>query len=53
MVRFISDRYVELELDTSRSSGLKIPNTAIVEKEFLVIPKDISLTVTMIQTRGF
>ena len=40
MVRFISDRYVELELDTSRSSGLKIPNTAIVEKEFLVIPKD-------------
>lgn len=39
MVRFISDRYVELELATDAATGLKIPNSAIVEKEFLVIPK--------------
>lgn len=39
MVRFISDRYVELELATDTATGLKIPNSAIVEKEFLVIPK--------------
>lgn len=39
MVRFISDRYIELELATDRTEGLKIPNSAIVEKEFLVIPK--------------
>ena len=40
MVRFISDRYVELEIGTNQQSGLKIPNTAIVEKEFIVIPKN-------------
>lgn len=39
MVRFISDRYVELEIGTNHESGLKIPNTSIVEKEFFVIPK--------------
>lgn len=39
MVRFISDRYVELELATDAATGLKIPNSAIVEKEFIVIPK--------------
>ncbi len=39
MVRFISDRYVELELGTDSNKGLKIPNSSIIEKEFLVIPK--------------
>lgn len=39
MVRFISDRYVELELATDTATGLKIPNSSIIEKEFLVIPK--------------
>lgn len=40
MVRFISDRYIELELATDTTTGLKIPNTSIIEKEFLVIPKE-------------
>lgn len=40
MVRFISDRYVELELATDTTVGLKIPNTSIIEKEFLVVPKE-------------
>lgn len=40
MVRFIGDRYVELEMSTDTATGLKIPNTAIVEKEFFVIPKE-------------
>ena len=39
MVRFISDRYVELEIGNDDTKGLKIPNSAIVEKEFIVIPK--------------
>lgn len=39
MVRFISDRYIELELGTDSTKGLKIPNSSIIEKEFLVIPK--------------
>lgn len=40
MVRYISDRYVELELGADGTTGLKIPNTSIVEKEFLVVPKE-------------
>ena len=39
MVRFVSDRYIELELGTDTTTGLKIPNSAIIEKEFLVVPK--------------
>lgn len=40
MVRYISDRYVELELSSDTATGLKIPNSAIIEKEFLVVPKE-------------
>lgn len=40
MIRFASDRYVELELLLTDTSGLKIPNTAITEKSFLTVPKD-------------
>lgn len=40
MVRFLSDRYLEVELGSDNVSGLKIPNSAITEKEFLVIPKE-------------
>ena len=37
---FCSDRFVELELILNDQEGLKIPNSAIVEKEFFVIPAD-------------
>ena len=40
MIRFVDERYVSLKLIISRNSGLKIPNTAIVEKEFYTIPKE-------------
>ena len=39
MVRFVSDRYIEVELGSDKNTGLKIPNSAIVEKEFLVVAK--------------
>ena len=39
MVRFVSDRYIEVEPGSDKNTGLKIPNSAIVEKEFLVVPK--------------
>ena len=38
MIRYASDRYVEVELLLSEETGLKIPNTAITEKEFYTIP---------------
>ena len=39
MEDFISDRYIEFELKTDEETGLKIPLTAVTEKEFFVVPK--------------
>lgn len=38
MVRYASERYVEIELLLSEETGLKIPNSAITEKEFYTVP---------------
>lgn len=40
MVRFATERYTELELVLDNVSGLKLPKTAIVEKDFYVVPKE-------------
>ena len=40
MVRYATERYIEVELLLSEETGLKIPNSAIVEKEFYTIPAD-------------
>ncbi len=39
MITFATDRILELELETDEDEGLKIPNSAIVEREFYLIPK--------------
>lgn len=39
MVSFVTDRFVEIELLMHEEKGLKIPNTAIVEREFFLIPE--------------
>lgn len=38
MVRYCSDRYLDIELVTNTQSGLKIPLSSIVTKEFYTIP---------------
>lgn len=40
MITFSTDRYVDIELITNDERGLKIPNSAIVEKEFFLVPLD-------------
>ncbi len=40
MVRFISDRYLDVELGSDDDTGLKIPNSAITQKEFFVVPEE-------------
>lgn len=40
MVTFISDRFTDVELIIHDETGLKIPNSSIVQKEFFLIPKD-------------
>lgn len=38
VIRYSSDRFIELELVTNTTSGLKIPVSAIVNKQFYTIP---------------
>lgn len=40
MITFLNDRFLDVELIVHDETGLKIPNTSIVEKEFYLIPKD-------------
>ena len=40
MITFASDRFVEIELLDNAREGLKIPNSAIVERPFYLIPED-------------
>lgn len=39
-VSFCTDRFVDIELVVNDNQGLKIPNSAIAEKEFFIIPKE-------------
>ena len=40
MITFCFDRYVDIELMIEEEEGLKVPNSAIVQKEFYIIPMD-------------
>lgn len=40
MITFISDRFLDVELIIHDETGLKIPNSAIVQKEFFLIPEE-------------
>lgn len=40
MVTFCKDRFVDIELLLDSDSGLKVPNSAIAEKQFYIIDKD-------------
>lgn len=43
VTRFSSDRYLEIELLPGQSTGLKIPVSAIVEREFYSIPEEYAI----------
>lgn len=38
MIRYAADRYLEVELLLTEKTGLKIPNSAITQKEFYTVP---------------
>lgn len=40
LIRYASDRFLDIELVTNIQSGLKIPLSAIVSKDFYVIPSE-------------
>ena len=39
LINFIDDRYINIQLAFNTATGLKIPNSSIVEKDFYVVPK--------------
>lgn len=40
MIRYVNDRYIDLELILEDESGLKIPKSSVVSKEFYLVPQD-------------
>lgn len=40
MIRYASERYLDLELILENESGLKIPKSSVVKKEFYLVPVD-------------
>lgn len=40
MIRYATDRFLEIELVTNAQTGLKIPISSIVNKEFYIIPEN-------------
>lgn len=40
MITFCTERFIDIELLLEDETGLKIPNSSIVEKEFFIVPKD-------------
>ncbi len=44
MERYMNDRFLEIEFHLKSASGLKIPNSSILTKDFYVIPESITTT---------
>lgn len=40
MITFCTDRFIDVELLTETTNGLKIPKTALVDDEFFIVPAD-------------
>ncbi len=40
MITFCTDRFIDIELLLEDEKGLKIPNSAMVTKEFFIVPKE-------------
>lgn len=53
MARYASDRFLEIELVVNTRSGLKIPVSSIVTKEFYLIPRDFLTNGNNTEGKGF
>lgn len=53
LIRYATDRFLEIELVTNTVSGLKIPLSSIVTKEFYTIPSEFSTLDEESQEVGF
>lgn len=53
MIRYVTERFLDIELITSSKNGLKIPVSAITENEFYTIPKEFLTTGGNSNDKGF
>ena len=53
LIRYASDRFLEIELVTNTVTGLKVPLSSIVTKEFYIIPSKYATTNEDSQETGF
>jgi len=53
MIRYGDERFLDIELIASSSSGLKIPLTSLVDKDFYTIPKEYLTTGGNSNSNGF
>lgn len=53
LIRYASDRFLDIELVTNTAVGLKIPLSSVVTKDFYVIPSTIATTNGSSQEIGF
>lgn len=53
LIRYASDRFLEIELVTNNVTGLKVPLSSIVTKEFYAIPSKYMTTDKDTQQSGF
>ncbi len=53
MVRYIADRYIDIEIIATSAEGLKIPTSAVLEKDFYKIPVEYLITDEGSSEEGF
>ena len=39
MINFCTERFIDIELQIEEEEGLKVPNSAIIQKEFFIVPE--------------
>jgi len=53
MISFIGQRFVDVKIENNTVSGLKIPKTSLVDKDFYIIPKEFGTKGGNTNTIGF
>ena len=53
MIRYATERFLNIEIMASDNQGLKVPVTSLVEKDFYTIPKEYMTTGGNSNTNGF
>jgi len=53
LIRYLGERYIDIELIISTATGLKVPSSAIVEKDFYKIPVEYLIKNEATNEKGF